>query len=153
MALRIEQYAMIGDSHTAALVGSDGSIDWLCLPRFDAPACFASLLGTSDHGSWIIAPTAGGIASARRYRPGSLVLETEFETADGAVRLTDCMPTRQSHPRIVRIVEGTGGRVPMRAPLHPAIRLRTDATVGPRWRPPSCARAPALMRSNCGPTL
>jgi GH15 family glucan-1,4-alpha-glucosidase len=113
MALRIEDYALIGDTHTAALVGNDGSIDWLCLPRFDSPACFASLLGTVENGSWVIAPAGGGTSSARRYREGTLVLETEFESDDGLVRLIDCMPARQSHPRIARIVEGVRGSVAM----------------------------------------
>jgi GH15 family glucan-1,4-alpha-glucosidase len=113
MALRIEDYALIGDTHTVALVGRNGSVDWLCLPRFDSAACFAGLLGTDDHGSWIVAPSGEVLATSRRYRPGTLVLETEFETADGAVRVTDCMPARQEHPRLVRVVEGLRGSVPM----------------------------------------
>ncbi len=113
MALRIEDYALIGDTHTVALVGRNGSVDWLCLPRFDSAACFAGLLGTDDHGSWIVAPSGDVLATSRRYRPGTLVLETEFETADGAVRVTDCMPARQEHPRLVRVVEGLRGSVPM----------------------------------------
>ncbi len=113
MALRIEDYALIGDTHTVALVGVNGSIDWLCLPRFDAPACFASLLGTSDNGFWDIAPRDRTIATRRRYRGPTLVLETEFETARGVARLLDCMPPRGSHPRIVRVVEGVRGEVAM----------------------------------------
>jgi GH15 family glucan-1,4-alpha-glucosidase len=113
MALRIEDYALVGDTHTVALVGRNGSVDWLCLPRFDSAACFAGLLGTDDHGSWIVAPSGEVLATSRRYRPGTLVLETEFETVDGAVRITDCMPTRQEHPRLVRVVEGVRGSVPM----------------------------------------
>jgi GH15 family glucan-1,4-alpha-glucosidase len=113
MALRIEDYALIGDTHTVALVGRNGSVDWLCLPRFDSAACFAGLLGTDDHGSWIVAPSDEVLATSRRYRPGTLVLETEFETADGAVRVTDCMPARQEHPRLVRVVEGLRGSVTM----------------------------------------
>src|SRR3954466_1071195 len=89
MPLRIEDYALIGDTHTAALVGRDGSIDWLCVPRFDAGACFAALLGEPRHGRWVIAP-AGDIRQVRRtYRADTLVLETEFETDAGAVRLVD----------------------------------------------------------------
>ena len=106
MALRMEEYALIGDTHTAAIVGSDGSIDWLCLPRFDSSACFAGLLGTDEHGSWRIEPVDEVVAKTRRYRPGTLVLETDLETSDGTVRIVDCMPPRQEHPRIVRVVEG-----------------------------------------------
>ena len=119
MALRIEDYALIGDTHTASLVGRDGSIDWLCLPRFDSPACFAGLLGTQEHGSWRIAPADQVVSTTRRYRRASLVLETDFETADGAVRVIDCMPARQDHPRIVRVVEGLRGTVPMFARCTP----------------------------------
>ena len=97
MALRIEDYGLIGDLHTAALVGIDGSIDWLCLPRFDSTACFAKLLGDGKNGSWRIAPTGDVVATTRRYRPSTLVLETEFDTAQGTIRIIDCMPMRDSH--------------------------------------------------------
>ena len=93
MPNRIEDYAIIGNCQTAALVGRDGSIDWLCAPRFDSAACFAALLGTADHGRWLIAPQAEPRVT-RRYRPGSLVLETTFETDDGTVCLVDCMTRR-----------------------------------------------------------
>ena len=119
MALRIEDYGLIGDMHTAALVGIDGSIDWLCLPRFDSSACFANLLGTEENGRWRIAPAGNVVAATRRYRPSTLVLETEFETADGVVRIIDCMALRVSHPRIVRVVEGVRGTVPMSVRLTP----------------------------------
>jgi GH15 family glucan-1,4-alpha-glucosidase len=119
MALRIEDYGMIGDLHTAALVGNDGSIDWLCLPRFDSAACFASLLGTEENGSWRVAPKGDPTSTVRRYKPGTLVLETEFTTADGRVRLTDCMPVRDIHPRIVRLVEGLEGTVEMESRFVP----------------------------------
>jgi GH15 family glucan-1,4-alpha-glucosidase len=119
MALRIEDYGLIGDMHTAALVGIDGSIDWLCLPRFDSGACFAKLLGTEENGRWRIAPAADVVSTTRRYRPSTLVLETEFETAEGVVRLVDCMSLRESHPRIVRIVEGVRGTVSMSVRLNP----------------------------------
>lgn len=119
MALRIEDYALIGDTHTAALVGIDGSIDWLCLPRFDSPACFASLLGTEQHGRWRVAPAVDVVTRKRQYRPSTLVLETEFETSDGAVRIVDCMPMRVSNPRVVRMVEGVRGSVPMMSELNP----------------------------------
>jgi GH15 family glucan-1,4-alpha-glucosidase len=119
MTLRIEDYGLIGDMHTAALVGIDGSIDWLCLPRFDSSACFANLLGTEENGRWRIAPAGNVVAATRRYRPSTLVLETEFETADGVVRIIDCMALRVSHPRIVRVVEGVRGTVPMSVRLNP----------------------------------
>src|SRR3954465_14737276 len=117
MPLRIEDYALIGDCQTAALVGRDGSIDWLCLPRFDSAACFAALLGTPEHGRWQIAPQAEVQSSQRRYRQGSLVLETEFSTASGVVRVSDCMPPRQGEPDLVRVVEGLSGEVAMRMEL------------------------------------
>src|SRR5262249_50240894 len=92
MALRIEDYALIGDCITAALVGRDGSIDWLCWPRFDSAACFAALLGTSDNGRWLIAPQGSPLAARRRYRPGTLVLETEFQTETGSATVIDFIP-------------------------------------------------------------
>ncbi len=90
--LAIADYAIIGDCRTAALVGRDGAIDWLCLPRFDAPACFAALLGGSEHGSWLIAPQHAAPEVSRSYRDGTLVLETVFTTPDGEVALIDAMP-------------------------------------------------------------
>jgi GH15 family glucan-1,4-alpha-glucosidase len=115
--VKIEDYAMIGDLQTAALVGRDGSIDWLCFPRFDSAACFASLLGAERNGRWIVAPAVEVTRTSRRYREGTLVLETEFETAQGTVRLVDFMPPRGEAPDVVRIVEGVSGRVPMRMQL------------------------------------
>jgi len=114
---RIEQYALIGDTQTVALVADDGSIDWLCAPRFDSGACFAALLGDKDNGRWQIAPAAGGRATSRRYRDGTLILETDFETPDGAVRIIDFMPVRDEHVDVVRIVRGLRGRVSMRMEL------------------------------------
>src|SRR5262252_1439573 len=114
---RIEDYALIGDMETAALVSIDGSIDWLCVPRFDSGACFAALLGTPDHGRWQIAPSAPVTRTTRRYRGDSLVLETEFRTEAGTVRLVDCMPPRDVRPDLVRVVEGVKGTVPMRMEL------------------------------------
>jgi GH15 family glucan-1,4-alpha-glucosidase len=113
MSQPIEDYAVIGDTQTAALVARNGSIDWLCLPRFDSPACFASLLGDPSHGRWLIAPTGPVTASRRRYRGNSLVLETELTTATGTVRLVDFMPPRERTPDLVRIVEGVSGEVEM----------------------------------------
>ncbi|MET8474875.1 glycoside hydrolase family 15 protein [Streptomyces sp. NPDC006422] len=122
MRPHIEDYALIGDHQTAALVGRDGSIDWLCLPRFDSPACFAALLGSEDNGHWRLAPKGADHCTTRAYRSGSLVLDTEWETPDGSVRVTDFMPQRDKAPDVVRIVEGLGGRVTMRGTL----RLRFD---------------------------
>jgi GH15 family glucan-1,4-alpha-glucosidase len=110
---RIEDYALIGDCHTAALVHRSGSIDWLCLPRFDSPACFAALLGGPDNGRWRIAPAGEVRETHRRYRGETLILETEFRTAEGAVRLIDFMPLAHAAPSIVRIVEGLEGEVTM----------------------------------------
>jgi GH15 family glucan-1,4-alpha-glucosidase len=113
MALAIEDYALIGDTQTAALVGRDGSIDWLSFPRFDSAACFAALLGNRENGRWLIRPDGPVRRVTRRYRPGTLILETDFETDDGAVRLIDFMPLRDRVPDLVRIVEGLRGRVEM----------------------------------------
>ncbi len=117
MTTPIEDYALIGNTRTAALVGRDGSIDWLCAPRFDSDACFAALLGTREHGRWLLAPAAKVRTVRRRYRSETLVLETEFETADGIVRLIDCMPPWPDRTDVVRVVEGVRGRVPMRMEL------------------------------------
>ncbi|MDZ7679080.1 MAG: glycoside hydrolase family 15 protein [Acidimicrobiales bacterium] len=117
MSLRIEDYAMIGDTHTVALVGTDGSIDWLCLPRFDSPSVFTRLLGTADHGHWQISPRGGVRRVTRRYRADTLILETDLETTDGEVRLIDLMPVRDGRADVLRIVEGRRGRVPMRMDL------------------------------------
>src|SRR5215470_2653750 len=98
MACRVEDYALIGDCETAALVGRDGSLDWLCWPRFDSEACFAALLGAPDNGRWLIAPHDATARVSRRYRPGTLILETSFETHDGMVTLVDFMPVRDFIP-------------------------------------------------------
>jgi GH15 family glucan-1,4-alpha-glucosidase len=112
MASRIEDYGLIGDLHTVALVARTGSIDWLCLPRLDSPACFAALLGEGA-GSWALGPAAGGPCTRRRYRGDSLILETEWDTPDGTVRLIDLMPPRGRAADVVRIVEGVRGTVPV----------------------------------------
>jgi len=113
---RIEDYALIGDLQTAALVERNGSIDWLCFPRFDSGACFAALLGTPDNGRWLLAPAAGGTTS-RRYLHDTMVLETTWENEEGRVRVIDFMPPRGHAPDVVRIVEGVRGRVRMRSEL------------------------------------
>jgi len=117
MAAPIEDYALIGDTHTAALVSREGSIDWLCLPRFDSPACFAALLGDRSNGRWLLAPAGGVREVRRRYQGDTLVLETEYRTDDGVVRVVDCMPPRQWDPDVARVVEGVKGRVRMRMEL------------------------------------
>ncbi|HEV3133928.1 MAG TPA: glycoside hydrolase family 15 protein [Acidimicrobiia bacterium] len=127
MSSRIEQYAMIGDTQTAALIGDDGSVDWMCAPRFDSGACFAALLGDENHGRWLIAPAAGGRATRRRYRDHTLVLETEFESPEGAVRIIDFMPIRDQTVDVVRIVEGLRGHVPMQ--MHLTIRFDYGQTI------------------------
>ncbi|ARH90604.1 glycoside hydrolase family 15 protein [Streptomyces sp. MOE7] len=118
----IEDYALIGDLQTAALVHRDGSIDWLCLPRFDSPACFAALLGGRDNGHWTLSPHSPEARAERSYRGDSLILDTVWETSTGRVRVTDFMPQRDRAPDVVRIVEGLDGSVEMRGVL----RLRFD---------------------------
>src|SRR6202046_1622159 len=120
MSLPIQDYALIGDLHTAALVGRNGSIDWLCLPRCDSEACFAGLLGEDRHGHWRIAPPGGNSRVQRRYRPDTLVLETEFTVDSGTARLVDCMPPRESDPVLVRMIEGVSGTVDLRMTLAAA---------------------------------
>jgi GH15 family glucan-1,4-alpha-glucosidase len=140
----LEDYGLIGDLQTAALVGRDGSLDWLCLPRFDSASCCSALLGDERHGRWLLAPAGAALCCSRRYRPGTLVLESLFEVAEGAVRLIDFMPRRGGGPpRVMRIVEGVRGRVPMRMELalrpdygsiRPWVELCADgavATAGP----------------------
>ena len=117
MPERIEDYALLGDLQTAALVGRSGSVDWLPFPRFDSSSCFSALLGGREHGRWLLAPVSGGPATDRRYREDTLVLESEWQTSEGRVRVVDFMPPRESKPDIVRIVEGLEGRVPMRTEL------------------------------------
>jgi GH15 family glucan-1,4-alpha-glucosidase len=119
---RIEDYALIGDCETAALVARDGSIDWLCWPRFDGGACFAALLGTPEHGRWLIAPVDRKARVTRRYRDDTLILETDFETGDGAVTLIDFMPPRGQASDVVRIVVGRRGQLAM----HCELVLRFD---------------------------
>ncbi len=123
VAGRIEDYALIGDMQTAALVCRDGTVDWLCLPRFDSHAIFAGLLGTEEHGFWRLGPAHASdaeppTAARRRYRGDSLILESEWDTPRGTVRVTDFMPPRDGAPQLIRIVEGVTGRVPMRSALR-----------------------------------
>ena len=117
MSLPIEDYAMIGDCHTAALVSKQGSIDWLCLPHFDSPSCFAALLGSSENGYWSITPAEPVRSVRRRYREGTLILETEFETDSGSVTLTDFMTPREEMPELVRLLVGTRGQVQLNLEL------------------------------------
>lgn len=141
--MRVEDYALIGDTQTAALVSTEGAIEWLCLPRFDSGACFAALLGDDTNGSWRIAPASGGSASTRRYRPGTLVLETTFVTDAGTVRVIDCMPLRGEAPDVVRIVEGVSGRVSMR--MHLSIRFDYGRSI------PWVQRTGDALRAVAGP--
>jgi GH15 family glucan-1,4-alpha-glucosidase len=114
---RIEDYALLGDLQTAALVGRSGSVDWLPFPRFDSSSCFGALLGGSEHGRWLLAPKGAGPATDRRYRDQTLILESEWQTDTGRVRVIDFMPPRETKPDIVRIVEGLEGSVQMRTEL------------------------------------
>ena len=141
---RIEDYALIGDLQSAALVERGGSIDWLCLPRFDSGACFAALLGTSENGRWLIAPAEGGTTS-RRYRGDTLLLETTWETETGTVRVLDFMPPRGKAPDVVRIVEGIDGTVEMRSEL--VIRFDYGRVV------PWVTRVDDARRAIAGPDL
>jgi len=146
LSQRIEDYAVIGDLHTIAVVGIDGSIDWLCLPDFDSPSCFARLLGDETHGWWRLAPRAGHaeVKSTRRhYREDTLILETEFETVTGTVRVTDYMPVRDVHPTVVRLVEGVSGHVEMRMDL--TLRFGYGDTV------PWVTSTEGLIRMTAGP--
>ena len=143
MALPIEDYGLIGDCHTAALVGRDGSIDWLCFPHFDSRACFAALLGEPRHGRWLLAPAAETRRVTRRYRKGTLILETDFETDDGAVRIIDCMPVSDERADLVRIVEGLRGTVAMRMEL--IIRLDYGSIV------PWVRRCKDVLQAIAGP--
>ena len=127
MSSRIEDYALIGDCETAALVSREGAIDWLCWPRFDSDACFAALLGTSEHGRWQIAPREKPRRITRRYRPKTLILETRFETAEGVATLIDFMPERGHNSNVVRLVVGERGRVAMCMKL--ILRFGYGATV------------------------
>ncbi len=117
MACKIEDYALLGDCETAALVARDGSIDWLCWPRFDSGACFAALLGRPEHGRWLIAPSDASARRTRRYRDDTLILETDIETTDGAVTVIDFMPPRGKASDVIRMVIGRRGQVAMRTEL------------------------------------
>ena len=151
---RIEDYALIGDLQTAALVSRNGSIDWLCLPRFDSGACFAALLGTTENGRWLLAPEHGG-TSSRRYLDDTLVLETTWESDEGRARVLDFMPPRGTAPDVVRIVEGLEGQVQMRSELVirfdygsivPWVRRVDDARLAIAGPDSLCFRTPARTR-------
>lgn len=128
-SLAIEDYGLIGDCASCALVGKNGSIDWLCLPRFDSGACFAALVGSADNGHWKLAPADPGAPATRRYHDGSMVLETLFETASGTVAVIDFMVPDAPNPSVVRIVEGRTGRVDMRTDIV----LRFDYGISVPW--------------------
>ncbi|BDI21721.1 glycoside hydrolase family 15 protein [Herbiconiux sp. L3-i23] len=142
MPLAIEDYAMIGDRHTAALVGRDGSIDWLCLPRFDSPSTFGALLGDADHGRWLLRPADGTATATRRYKGDTLILETEWTTQNGVVRVTDFMPYGNRRADVVRRVHGVRGAVRMRQDL----RIRFGYASALPWvRQVGGAAGPALL--------
>ncbi len=143
MSNPIEDYALIGNCRTAALVGKDGSIDWLCFPRFDSGACFAALLGTPEHGRWIIAPKGPPVRVRRRYRGGTLVLETEMATESGVVRLVDFMPPQAPAHEVIRLVEGVEGRVDLAMDL--TIRFDYGSIV------PWVRRVEGGLRATAGP--
>jgi GH15 family glucan-1,4-alpha-glucosidase len=126
---RIEDYAVIGDCETAALVSRDGSIDWLCWPNFASGACFAALLGTAENGYWRICPSDKVLSISRKYQPGTMIVETTFITEDGEVCLTDFMPPRGEHSDVVRIVTGVRGKVKM----HMDLVLRFDYGLTIPW--------------------
>ncbi|MDD7812546.1 glycoside hydrolase family 15 protein [Mycobacterium sp. CSUR Q5927] len=151
----IEDYALLGDLHTAALLGRDGSIDWLCLPRFDSPACFAALLHDESAGYWRLAPAAGGPATRRGYRGDTLIVDSEWDTDGGTVRITDFMPPRGKSADVVRIVEGVSGRVPMRMDLAirfdygnvvPWMRRSDDGLIAVAGPDTVCLTSPVTMR-------
>jgi GH15 family glucan-1,4-alpha-glucosidase len=146
MSTPLEDYAVIGDCETVAMVSRHGSIDWLCWPRFDSPACFAALLGTRDHGRWLIAPADEDARATRRYREHTLILETRFETAGGAATLIDFMPPRGANSDIVRLVRGERGRVRMRMEL--VLRFDYGRTI------PWVTRLPdGTLRAIAGPDM
>jgi GH15 family glucan-1,4-alpha-glucosidase len=143
MALPVEQYALIGDCHTAALVGDDGSIDWLCFPRFDSGACFAALLGGPENGRWLLAPAGVVKRVQRRYQDGSLILETDFETDQGSIRIIDFMPMSDQRWDLVRMVKGLAGTVKLRMEL--VVRFDYGSIV------PWVRRSDALLLITAGP--
>jgi GH15 family glucan-1,4-alpha-glucosidase len=143
MPLKIEDYALIGDTQTGALVGKDGSIDWLCLPRFDSGACFAALLGDASNGRWLLAPKGKVRKVTRRYEPGTLVLVTEFVTDDGTVEVVDCMTPRDQLPDLVRVVRGVRGQVEMTMEL--VIRFEYGSVV------PWVYRQSGILHAVAGP--
>ena len=139
----IEDYALIGDCRSAALVNRAGAIDWLCWPRFDSPSCFAALLGSEENGRWLLAPTDASATVTRRYLPDTLVLETVFSTPDGEVAVLDFMPVGGAHSHIVRLVQGRRGRVPMR--LHLTVRFDYGSAI------PWVTRLPDGLQAVAGP--
>src|SRR5262245_51898701 len=152
---RIEDYALLGDLQTAALVDRGGSIDWCCFPRFDSGACFAARLGDPEHGRWLLAPVGEIVRSERRYRRDTLILESVYETTEGTVRAIDFMPPRGVSPDIVRIVEGIDGEVPVRSELVirfdygrivPWVRRIDDARLAVAGPDALCLRTPVDVR-------
>src|SRR4051812_10445571 len=145
VSIPLEDYALLGDCQTAALVSRAGSIDWLCFPRFDSGACFAALLGTPEHGHWSLAPAGTPRSVRRHYRADTLVLETDYETDDGACTVIDCLPPRTEVPDVVRLVVGRRGRVAMRTEL--LVRFDYGSIV------PWVTHTGSVMRAIAGPDL
>jgi len=145
MAARIEDYALIGDCETAALVDNRGTIDWLCWPDFSSEACFAALLGNKENGFWSICPADGDWTTTRRYRDHTLILETTFRHSAGVVKIIDFMPIRERFSDVVRIIEGVEGSVPMQMDL----RLRFDYGRTVPW----VTRISDGVRAVAGPNL
>lgn len=153
MAGRIEDYALIGDLETAALIGTDGAVDWWCAPRFDSPACFAAILGDASHGQWSLGPVGNRPCNRRSYRGDTLVLESTWESVSGTVRITDFMPPRERTPQIIRLVEGIAGRVD----LHGELRMRFNHGSVVPWarlidgRTVATVAGPDAAYLRCGP--
>ncbi|MGH9733396.1 MAG: glycoside hydrolase family 15 protein [Candidatus Acidiferrales bacterium] len=146
MACRIEDYALIGDLEAAALVSKEGSIDWLCWPRFDSEACFAAIVGEPENGRWLLAPAGPPKRVRRRYRKDTLILETDFDTDKGSVTVIDCMPPREKHSHVIRLVQGRRGQVPMRMELV----LRFDYGKSVPW---VTSTKSGVMRAVAGPNM
>jgi GH15 family glucan-1,4-alpha-glucosidase len=154
MASLLEDYALIGDCETAGLVGRDGSLDWLCWPRFDSTACFAALIGSPDNGRWLLGALDAGARSSRRYRDRTLILETDIESADGAATVVDFMPPRGKTSEIVRLVYGRRGQLALQTELvlrfdYGSLGARCPVRIAPCCEPRSrCMATTARSRVN-----
>ena len=147
MSLPIEEYALISDCFTGALVGKDGSIDWLCLPRYDSSSMFGALLGTEDHGRWLVAPVDASAKSTRRYEGDTMTLLTRWRTADGEVEVTDTMPMGDHRADVIRRVRGVSGTVRMQQEL----RIRFGYASAVPWVRKDTAEHPSALVAVAGP--